>query len=64
MTHDDMIRAVWRMHDAERMPISAIARRLGTSEAIVRACITETWGMSNSERIAVGLKAVRGWEDE
>lgn len=64
MTHDDMIRAVWRMHDSERMPISAIARRLGTSEATVRACITETWGMSNSERIAVGLKAVRGWEDE
>lgn len=64
MTHDDMIRAVWRMHDSERMPISAIARRLGTSEAMVRACITETWGMSNSERIAVGLKAVRGWEDE
>lgn len=64
MTHDDMIRAVWRMHDSERMPISEIARSLGTSEAMVRACITETWGMSNSERIAVGLKAVRGWEDE
>lgn len=64
MTHDDMIRAVWRMHDAERQPVSEIARRLGTSEAVVRACITETWGMSNSERIAVGLKAVRGWEDE
>ena len=64
MTHDDMIRAVWRMHDSERIPISAIARRLGTSEAVVRACITETWGMSNSELIAVGLKAVRGWEDE
>lgn len=59
-----MLREVWRLHDAERQPVSEIARRLGTSEAVVRACITEVWGMSNSDRIAVGLKAVRGWEDE
>ena len=59
-----MLREVWRLHDAERQPVSEIARRTRLPEATVRACITETWGMSNSERIAVGLKAVRGWEDE
>lgn len=64
MGRDDMLREVWRLHDAGRQPVSAIARRTRLPEAEVRAMIAEVWGMPNSERIAVGLKAVRGWEDE
>lgn len=64
MTHDDMVRAVWRMHDSERMPMSEIARELRTSEAAVHSCITEIWGMTRGELAAAGILVRRGWEDE
>lgn len=64
MTHDEKLREVWRLHDAERLSIPQIAERLRIGERDVHACITEVWRMSNAERVAVGLKAVRGWEDE
>ena len=64
MTHDDLLRSVWRMHDGERMPISEIAKELRTSEVAVHACIIEVWNMTNAERVAVGVKPRRGWEDE
>jgi len=59
-----MIRAVWRMHDAERMPISAIARRTRLPEVEVRAMIAEVWGMPASVKAAVGIRHEWRGEDE
>jgi len=64
MTHDDMIRAVWRLHDAERMPVSAIARRTRLPEAEVRAMIAEVWGMPASVKAAVGIRHEWGGDGE
>ena len=61
---DELIRRVWELHDGEGLSISQIARRLGRNPSVVHACIIEVWCMTNSERVAVGVKAVRGWEDE
>lgn len=64
MTHDDLLRSVWRMHDGERMPISEIAKELRTSEIAVHACIIEVWGMTRGELAAAGILVRRSWEDE
>ena len=54
---------VWRMH-CEGMAVPAIARELRIDPELARAIIVERWAEDKAERIAVGLKAVRGWEDE
>lgn len=54
---------VWRMH-CEGMAVPEIARELRIDPELARAIIVERWAEDKAERIAVGLKAVRGWEDE
>ena len=60
---DELIRQVWELHDGG-LSITQIARRLGRNPSVVHACIIEVWNMTNSERVAVGIKAMRGWEGE
>ena len=62
--HDDDLRRVWDAHDGLHLSIPQIAKRLGMTEPTVHACIIEVWTMTNSERVSVGLKSIRGWEDE
>ena len=59
---DDLIRAVWELHDGG-LSITQIAARLGRNPSVVHACIIEVWSMTNAERVAVGVKPRRGWED-
>lgn len=61
--HDETIRRVWHAHDSLRMSIPQIAKRLLMGESEVRACIAEVWGMTNAERVDVGLRMPR-WEDD
>ena len=63
MAHDEKLREVWRLHDGERLSIPQIAGMMRIGERDVHACIIEVWCMTNSDRVAVGVKAVRGWED-
>ena len=51
------------MH-CEGMAVPEIARELRIDPELARAIIVERWAEDKAERIAVGLKAVRGWEDE
>lgn len=51
-----MLREVWRLHDAGRMPVSAIARKTRLPEAEVRAMIAEVWEMPASVKAALGIR--------
>ena len=62
MGRDDMLREVWRLHDAGRQPVSEIARRTRLPEAEVRAMIAEGWEMPASGKAAVGGR--QGWRGE
>ena len=64
MGRDDMLREVWRLHDAERQPMSEIARRTRLPEAEVRAMIAEVWEMPSSVKAAVGIRHEWRGEDE
>ncbi len=56
MGHDDVLREVWRLHDSERLSISAIARRTRLPEPEVRAMIAEVWEMPASVKAALGIR--------
>ena len=56
MGRDDMLREVWRLHDAERLSISEIARRTRLPEAEVRSMIAEVWEMPASVKAALGIQ--------
>lgn len=64
MGRDDMLREVWRLHDAERQPMSEIARRTRLPEAEVRSMIAEVWEMPASVKAAVGIRHEWRGEDE
>lgn len=64
MGRDDMLREVWRLHDAERQPMSEIARRTRLPEVEVRAMIAEVWEMPASVKAAVGIRHEWRGEDE
>ena len=64
MGRDDMLREVWRLHDAGREPVSEIARRTRLPEAEVRAMIAEVWEMPASVKAAVGIRHEWRGEDE
>lgn len=59
-----MLREVWRLHDAGRMPVSAIARKTRLPEAEVRAMIAEVWEMPASVKAALGIRHEWRGEDE
>lgn len=64
MGRDDMLREVWRLHDAGRQPVSEIARRTRLPEHEVRAMIAEVWEMPASVKAALGIRHEWRGEDE
>lgn len=63
-THEDMVRRAWRLHDAERKPLSEIAKRMRIGEADARALVTEVWGMTAAEKVEAGIRNAMPWEGD